>query len=282
MSCNPKNSEQGNDGKCYAYCPQGWTAIDNGPICAQNCPPGFAATGSTDSSVYACVKPTFLREAKPMLQCPAGADRLFETCLLDCPIGTKKKFNLCVPDCPPNYVESKDGLSCQAEFIKRVATVREACYANESRIAGRICLAPCDAGTLPSETNPELCFATVPINLRPYFWTGDPQFASNTGSLVSKVIFARQQSAAVCSALYEPLNGVCLATCPTGSIGLGTECVALCPPNFKNVKNQNSCLRPLQKRRVVESTLEEVFGGIKRVLLLIIIIIGVSMLGSLL
>lgn len=268
MSC-PSYAEIGNDGNCYASCLTGWSPLDNGPLCAKNCPAGYFQSGTTPDAQLTCVKPAFQREVKPQLICPSGADRLYDKCLLDCPLGTKKKYSLCMPDCPPNFVTSKDGLSCQAEFIKRVATVREACYSSETRIAGRICLAPCDVGTLPFADNSELCYATVPSNLTQYFWTGSPTFQQNIGPQVAKVVFSRTSIPAVCGPYFDTINGQCYAKCPTGSSELGTECVADCPANFPNVDNKSACIRPtLPRDRIVPLT-ERIWNVLKYILIAI-------------
>jgi hypothetical protein len=279
-NCDASKSEVGADGQCYAYCPVGWSPLDNGPMCAKDCPQGFGPAGTTDGSTVACLRPAFSREIKPTLSCPPGADRLFDKCLLDCPLGTHKKFNLCVPDCPVGFVETPDGLSCQAEFMKRTATVREACYANETRIAGRICLGPCDAGTVPLQSDSEMCFSTVPVNLRPFFWTGDPNFASDIGPLVAKVIFARATEGATCATDFVPFNGRCFAKCPTGSTDLGLQCVANCPSDFKSIGNQSACLRPTMKRAVVKNVLDRIGDIIKKIFYGILAIMGLSIVAS--
>jgi hypothetical protein len=174
-----------------------------------------------------------------------------------------------MPDCPPNFVTSKDGLSCQAEFIKRVATVREACYANETRIAGRLCLAPCDVGTLPFEDNSELCYATVPNNLTQYFWTGSPTFQQNIGPQVAKVVFSRTVIPATCGPYFDTSNGKCYAKCPDGASELGTECVADCPPDFLNVSNKSACIRPTMPRGQVIPLTERIGRIIKNIFIVI-------------
>jgi hypothetical protein len=248
----PQGASVGSDGRCYKNCPPGYAPLQNGSLCIADCPQGYGPSASADNNAGSCIRPAFEREVKPNLACPPGADRQFDKCLLDCPLGTHKDFNLCVPDCPPNFVETPDGLSCQAEFFKRVATVREACYANETRIAGRICLAPCDAGTVPLETNSELCYATVPAQFQPFFWTGDPKFQASIGPLVSKVIFARAQAPATCLTNFVSMNGQCFADCPSNSTAVGTQCLANCPRNFNNTANQTACIRPtIQRQRVL-------------------------------
>lgn len=281
-NCDASKSEVGSDGRCYAYCQTGWSPLDNGPFCAKDCPQGYGPAGTTDGSSVACLRPAFPREIKPMLSCPTGADRLYDKCLLDCPLGTHKNFNLCVPDCPPGFVDTPDGLSCQAEFMKRTATVREACYANESRVAGRICLGPCDAGTVPLEANSELCYSTVPANLRPFFWTGDSKFASDIGPVVAKVIFSRSTGAATCSTDFLPVNGRCFSKCPNGSTDLGLQCVANCPSDFKSVGNQSACLRPVVKRAVVTGVLGSIEAFLKNILYGILAIMGLSLLAGIL
>jgi hypothetical protein len=266
-NCNSANSEVGANGLCYQYCKAGWSPVDDGPMCAKDCPAGFAPTGSTASTVAAaaslsCLKPAFQREIKPALSCPPGADRLFDKCLLDCPAGTTKKYNLCLPICPPNFVETRDGLSCQAEFVKRTATVREACYANETRLGGRFCLAPCEAGTVASQENSEMCYAVLPIASRPFFWTGDSNFKANVGPIVSKIISARSQISASCDKNYESINGQCYAKCPKGSTGYSKECFADCPSDFPSVTNQSACIRPTVKRQIVVGLLGSVEGVI--------------------
>jgi len=274
-NCDPKKSQVGDNGLCYRYCPDGWSPIDNGPNCAKNCPSGFIDIGSVPGSDLACIKPAFPREIKPQLNCPFGAERQYDQCLLDCPLGTKKKFNLCIPECPSGFVESSDGLSCQAEFFKRVAVVREACYANETRVSGRFCLSPCPAGTVADSNNSEMCFSTIPINSRPYFWAGDSNFQSDVSSIVSKIIFPREKQSAQCATDFEPLNGQCFSDCPENSQGLGKLCYADCPSNFKAINNQTACLRPTQKRAIVTTFLGTVKNVIEQFFIgILIVIIG--------
>ena len=257
-NCNNRKAEVGFDGTCYEYCPTGWSPIEHGPICALDCPKGFAPVATTQEEPPSCIRPSFPREIKPPLQCPTGADRQYDTCYLDCPIGTKKNFNLCVPVCPRGFVESPDGLSCQAEFVKRSATVREACFANETRIAGRVCLAPCPSGTLALESNVELCYAELPTIVRQFFWTGNDTLTTEPGPTVAKVIFARTQQNAICLPDFEAFNGTCYADCPIGSTALGSECVANCPGEFEVTANQTACLRPTKKRAVVRTLAQSI------------------------
>lgn len=278
-NCNTKNSQLGADGRCYEFCPDGWTPIDNGPVCAQNCPDGFATTTTEDGQ--ACLRPMFPREIKPFLQCPPGADRMYDKCLLSCPAGTKNNFNLCMPECPPGYVNTQDGLSCQAEFYKRTATVREACYANETRIGGRYCLGPCDAGTVPLEENSEMCYAVLPSAVAQYFWTGNSNLAQKSGPVVSKLIFARTQTTAFCEESFVPLNGSCFATCPTGSKNLNTMCYAECPPGFDDTNNQTACTAPTKPRKVVLSTFDNIGRVLRNIFLGIILIVVLSFITSL-
>lgn len=284
-SCDTSKSQLGRDGLCYAYCPDGWSPIDNGPTCAKNCPSGFATCTPTSDSTLACAKPSFTREVKPMLSCPADAERQYTTCYLGCPTGTSQVYNLCVPQCPAGFVQTADGLSCQAEYIKRVATVREACYANETRIEGRTCLSPCPAGAVPLPSNIEFCYATVPVNLRPYFWTGDRNFGrgvtDDVGPVVAKVIFPRKHQPAMCDPLFEPLNGNCFSRCPVGSSPLGTECVVNCPSGFKSVNNQSACLRPTRTRLVVVRPTAAFAAAIRKIVLVILIIMGFAFVSSL-
>lgn len=280
-NCGP-NTQVGADGRCYRNCPTGWSPVDNGPQCALNCPPGYLPSGGTQGSSLYCIRPWFARESKPAIGCPAGADRQYDNCLLDCPVGTTKQFNLCVPACPPGFVESPDGLSCQAELTKRTATVREACYANETRIGGRVCLGPCDAGTQPLADDSEFCYTTLPGPLKQFFWTGDAKLSDATvGPVIAKVIFARSQANATCLQNFESINGQCLATCPTGSTAVGNMCVADCPAGgFKTTPNQTACLRPTKPRQVVTTigqTIEHVIG---RIFFGILVIIGFSFVAS--
>jgi hypothetical protein len=200
---------------------------------------------------------------------------------LSCPPGTSNNFNLCLPDCPPGYVNTQDGLSCQAEFYKRTATIREACYANETRIGGRFCLGPCDAGTVASEENSEMCYASLPPAVAQYFWTGDSTVGKKSGPIVSKLIFARTQSNAFCEDGFEPLNGACFANCPVGSQTLSTQCIAECPPGFKTSNNQTACLCPTKKRRVRLSTIDSIGTLIRNVFLILVGIMLLSFLSSL-
>lgn len=272
-NCDPKKSQVGDNGLCYKYCPEGWSPVDNGPLCAKNCPEGFIGIGSVAGANLACVKPSFPREIKPQLNCPPGADRQYDICLLDCPVGTKKSFNLCVPECPPGFVESSDKLSCQAEFFKRVAVVREACYANETRVSGRFCLSPCPAGTVPFKDNSEMCFSSVPANAQGYFWTGDSNFQSDINPIISKIIFPREKQSATCASDFEALNGQCFSDCPDGAQGLAKLCYADCPSDFKAINNQSACLRPTQKRAIVTSLLGSVKNILEQFFIAVIVVI---------
>lgn len=277
-NCNAQNSEVGADGHCYPFCSANYSAVDNGPVCAKNCPPGFISAGSTGTSSLACLKPSFAREIKPNLGCPVGADRQYDKCLLDCPVGTTKKYNLCMPNCPLNFVDTPDGLSCQAEFIKRISTVREACYANETRVSGRICLSPCPSGTVPYGANAELCYSTVPASLWPYFWTGDSSFSNwaSQGPLVSKILFSRTQTSAFCAPGFEPLNGQCYSDCPQGSSPLGAQCVANCPQTFLDTANQSACLRPSYTRSPEKNVFQSAETVLKYIAGVILLLIGFS------
>jgi hypothetical protein len=181
-----------------------------------------------------------------MLQCEPGADRQYDKCLLSCPAGSTKKYNLCIPDCPEGFVNTSGGLSCQAEFVKRTATVREACYANETRIGGRVCLSPCPVNTVADPINVELCYSVVPDQFKNLFWAG-------SGSLISKIIFARSVASATCGPNFMSLNGQCFAECPANSQAIGTECVASCPPNFRSSGNGSACVRPTAERAEILS-----------------------------
>jgi len=284
-ACDTSKSELGRDGQCYSYCPSGWSSVDSGPLCAKNCPSGFATCTATQNSTLACARPSFSREVKPPLACPAGAERQFSTCYLGCPAGTSQTFNLCVPDCPPGFVQTADGLSCQAEFIKRIATVREACYNNETRIEGRTCLSPCASGTLPLPSNIEFCYSTVPVNLRPYFWTGDRNFGRglqpDVGPVVAKIIFPRKQQAATCEQLYQPLNGNCFSKCPSGSSPLGSECVVNCPTGFRSVRNQSACIRPTRVRQVIVRPIAAFGAAVRKIIVVILIIMAFAFTSSL-
>jgi hypothetical protein len=260
----PKNSRLGSDGICYENCAEGWSPIDNGPMCAKNCPLGFAQSASITSSSLSCIRPTFEREVKPHLSCPAGADRQFDVCLLDCPLGTRKKFALCVPDCPIGFIESSDGLSCQAEFTKRKAIMREACYENETRVGGRFCLSPCPLGYAASKENEELCYALMPEGVQQFFWSGDSTVVAKgqTGPVISKILFSRSLTPAVCETDYDAYASQCYAECPDNSLSLGAQCVADCPEYFKSNANQTACIRPTVKSKPIKSFIQKIVDGI--------------------
>jgi hypothetical protein len=258
----PKNSRLASDGACYETCADGWSPLNNGPECAKNCPSGFAKSASITNSSLSCVRPTFEREIKPHLSCPPGADRQFDMCLLDCPMGTKKKFALCVPECPVGFIESSDGLSCQAEYTKRKAILREACYENETRVGGRFCLTPCPLGYAPSKENEELCYALLPPGARQFFWSGDSTMKGQSGPIISKIVFSRSLSPATCDTNYKAYAAQCYADCPKNSIALGSQCVADCPQDFKSNANQTVCIRPVVKSKRVYNTVQKIGNGI--------------------
>ena len=255
-----KNSRLASDGLCYELCPDGWSPLNNGPMCAKNCPQGFAQSASITNSSLSCIRPTFQREVKPLLHCPADSDRQFDVCLLGCPNGTKAKFSLCVPDCPIGFIESPDGQSCQAEFTKRKAIMREACYLNETRVGGRFCLSPCPIGYTPSQENEELCYALLPPGLQQFFWSGDSIIKTNgqPGPILSKIIFQRSLQGATCESDYQAMAGQCFAKCPSNSTALGSECVANCPADFKSNANQTACIRPQAKSNRVKNLIQSI------------------------
>lgn len=280
MSCDPAISEPGYNGACYAFCPSGFSPVASGPTCARNCPNGYVTASDINETQLMCLRPHFQREIKPPLLCPPGAERQYGKCLLACPPGTKSHYGLCNPECPKGFVQTQDGLSCQAEFVKRYAIVREACYANETRVDGRRCLGPCDAGTLPLPTNKELCYATIPPSARPFFWTGDPKFKSDVGPLVSKIIFSRTEAPATCDPDFEPLNGACFSACPRGTKALATQCVVDCPQGFASIANQTACARPIIKRTQILTTGQRIVSGTSTVFNAIVLIMIISILSS--
>jgi hypothetical protein len=92
-----------------------------------------------------CIRPKIPRDKKPFLLCPQGATRIGEECWLPCPTGTVPEFEVCRPVCPKGFIESGGGTTCEAEFIKRTAVSRPACFSNESRL-NNLCLSPCPSG----------------------------------------------------------------------------------------------------------------------------------------
>jgi hypothetical protein len=271
-NCDSASSEVGADGKCYALCPAGFERIDNGPSCAKVCPPGFVTMPAPESGPKAgqpaCLRPSLVREVKPMVWCSEpGATRQYNTCFSECPKGTSAKFELCVPDCPVGFVNTSDGLSCQATFVKRQAVVREACYENETRVDGRVCLAPCPSGLVAVADQPELCYAPVPQNVQNLFWSGDPKsIGVNLGPLVAKLITPRGQSPAGCDlANFEPLFGQCYANCPPNMKPLGAECIMDCPDGFLQAAGSLVCLPPIVKTPVVATVTEKIESVIRTI-----------------
>lgn len=245
----------GQNGQCYAPCPDGYEGVSEN-TCAKKCPSGFAATDS------ACLRPVSQRETQPFLRCPAGAQRQFDVCMLGCPNASiiQEVFDMCVPSCPPGFTSSDDGLSCQSEFQRRSATLREACFANEDRL-GNMCLSPCQAGMEALPSDKELCYRKLPDTLRAYFWNGGSDAESS--AIVSKLIFPRQKVLATCSQGYSNVNGKCYADCPSNAEAVSTTCVVSCPKDFRTSPNRTACLRPTVVRvdtgRAPESRLTIVY-----------------------
>ena len=128
MSCEKPNELCGT-GQCCQPCPPGTSPFgDLRNQCIQNCPIGFIA------SAGGCIRPSFPRDSKPPLKCPVNSTRIQDQCWLECPEGTADDFEICVPVCPEGFVESKDGLVCESEFIRRESTPRPACFPGEQRI----------------------------------------------------------------------------------------------------------------------------------------------------
>lgn len=230
----------GQNGQCYAPCPDGFESITE-TTCAKKCPPGFIVTDT------ACMRPVSQRDTQPFLRCPAGAERQFNVCLLACPNESviQEVFEMCVPACPAGFTTNDDGLSCQSEFQRRSAVLREACFANEDRL-GNLCLSPCQAGMEALPIDKELCYRKLPEALRAYFWNGGTQEESS--AIVSKLVFPRQKVLAVCSDDFSNVNGKCFANCPLNAEAVSTTCVVNCPKDFKTSPNRTACLRPMMER----------------------------------
>jgi hypothetical protein len=192
-------------------------------------------------------------------------------------MGTHKNFNLCVPNCPTGFIESSDGLSCQAEYTKRKAILREACYVNETRVGGRFCLSPCPLGYAPSKENEELCYALMPPGVQQFFWSGDSRIKSKgqTGPIISKIVFSRTLVAATCDTNYKAYASQCYADCPINSLTLGSQCVADCPADFKSNANQTACIRPIVKSKRLLNVLQKIGDGILNALYVFIAFIFV-------
>lgn len=240
----------GPDGKCYAPCPSGYEPIDS-YTCAGTCPSGYLTTD------LSCIRPLFPREIKPYIGCPTGSTRLYDICLLPCGSdAVKAQFELCVPQCPDGFSETADRLSCQAEFARRSATVREACYANETRL-NNLCLSACEMGMVPYELDPELCYRPLPSTLQPFFWngtSGSGNTLTHASPIVSKVITPRARQAATCPQNFDNVNGVCYGECPVGTQAIDTHCAASCPPGFLLSPNKTACVRPVLRRQIAGNT----------------------------
>lgn len=231
MACQAPNTI-GSDGKCYSPCGPGQVPWGNSNVqCIQQCPPEFLQAENQ------CVRPSLPRDLKPPLQCPPGATRIGEQCWLACPDGTVENQEVCEPACPDGFVESEDGLACEAEFVKRVASLRNACFPNEERI-GNFCLQKCPSGMEPQANEPSLCTYSLPDNVKKQFVTNNLTSA--------KIIFGRTRVDAECLVNYTPAPKGCYSLCPLNSEAQGDSCVINCPAGF--TQQNSSCGRKIVSR----------------------------------
>jgi Fe-S-cluster-containing hydrogenase component 2 len=103
-----------------------------------------------------CIRPGLPRDKKPFLACPVNSTRITEQCWVNCPTGTVEEFELCSPICPFGFITTNDGNTCEAEFIKRTAVPRSACFDGERRIEN-LCLSACPQGTSEDSVDATLC-----------------------------------------------------------------------------------------------------------------------------
>lgn len=233
------------NGVCYGACPSGYEPITEN-YCAQQCPTGF------QSNDTACVQPVLARGAVPPIQCPPGATRVYNQCLLACPEGTLSKFEICEPVCPPGFTESLDKTSCLAEIFPRISTVRDACYQGETRV-GAMCLRPCPYGTDVYPGDNTLCYRLLPPNVTNYFAT--------YGATSAKILFQRTVAPSVCPDGFVAQDNTCYAPCPPNSTGNHAFCYVNCPTGFK--QDGFTCIRPTVQRPVARSAVDVVGSYIK-------------------
>lgn len=262
MACSPPNTAY--DGNCYLPCPDGWETVDN-TYCRKACPFGYLA------SETACIRPVVPRVTLPIMECPSGATRVYDQCLLACPAGTTAQFEMCMPSCPDGFVDSPDGLSCISELVPRPGAVREACYQGETRV-GDYCLAPCTNGTAVYPLDATMCYRTLPPELQNYFVT--------YGSTSAKVRFQRTIVPSTCPRDYVSKDGVCYAPCPSGTTAGGAagpagsdsaQCKLACPPGFPSVNG--GCMRPTLMRTQYVSTASTWEKYFKYVLIAVLVFI---------
>ena len=248
MSCKAPNST-GSDGRCYAPCPAGYSPFGNTNLqCIQNCPPGFSEAAG------GCIRPRLPRDKKPFLQCPAGADRIAEQCWLPCPTGTVAEFEVCKPVCPEGFVESGDGMTCEAEFVKRQAEARPACFPGEERL-NNLCLSACPEGMTTYDQDATLCKYVVPQNVRQYFNT--------VGFVSAKIVFGRNRVDATCLTGYSTAGNDCYSECPLNSDALTETCLVRCPVGF--TQYEFSCARNTISRTMLQGLGGEIGGTIIKV-----------------
>lgn len=259
MSCTGSNTYYA--GNCYQPCPDGWEAV-NETECRQLCPDGYMSTNTT------CLRPIVARETSPAIQCPPGATRVYDECLLACPENTSANFEVCTPNCPPGFTESLDKTSCLSELMNRTAVIRDACYQGEVR-SGAFCLRPCPAGTAPYPADVSMCYRLVPEAFQNYFIT--------YGATSSKVTFQRTIVPATCPVSYVPQDGTCYAPCPPLTSADHSLCYLNCPSGFPSLDKNVACLRPTVPRPIAVSGIS-VFGSYLKIAFIIIgvfVLIGV-------
>ena len=255
------------NGVCYDACPSGYEPV-NDTDCKANCPFGFQSNDSF------CVRPVLARESVPPIDCPTGATRVYDHCLLACPEGTVAKFELCVPVCPPGFTESVDGLSCLSELFPRISTIRDACYQGETR-SGAFCLRPCPPGSAVYSLDQTLCYKVLPSNLTDYFAT--------YGTTSAKIYFQRTVVGAVCPQGFVAQDNTCYAPCPKGSTGDHAYCYVNCPAQFPELSKGLACQRPVRQRTVVTSAFDAIgtyvkyfLTGIGVLIFIVLVFFGLS------
>lgn len=226
LQCSPPNTYYA--GSCYQPCPEGYEGV-NDTECRQVCPDGYF---STDTS---CIRPIVARKTSPPIQCPPGATRVYDICLLACPDQTDTNFETCTPKCPPGFTESLDKTSCLSELITRTAVIRDACYQGETK-SGPFCLRPCPSGTAVYDLDPSMCYRLLPDDYKQYFVT--------YGSTSSKVSFQRSIVPSACPDGFTVQDGTCYATCPPQSSADHSLCYLNCPDGFPSLDKSVACLRP--------------------------------------
>ena len=204
----PDDTYRTPDNQCVAQCPEGY--LIQYDRCEQQCNTGFDYIHD-GQCLFSCPQGTIPHEGQCLSECPEGMVTLENnSCAASCPEGQDNVNGQC--GCPDGQFTSPSGLCAP-----------DSCPGGTYRAADYQCVAQCPEGSSP-ESN---------LGSQPYCAPHCP-----AGQLAEFTRCVEQ-----CGQGYPTQqDGVCLGSCPEGTILSGNQCLDSCPEGQLLSDQNNQCV----------------------------------------